>query len=222
MTPLLLLSGINSTISTGLPRAPTVNSSVGAFQLLGHLDAVPFMGAIEIRDGPFSLLGDSFHVPVGTSITTRNIFYNGGNASLITNQGTADLLYHWLDQPKQSLDGGIGFRAWSFNANLTLNGLIAPATSVTRQANWADPLIALRYHRDFGEGFGATAYGDIGGFGVGAHIDWQVFGTLDYALSPRASLRIGYLSLNFNYTAADSIGFNVHMRGPILAATFRF
>jgi hypothetical protein len=222
VTPLLLLANINSTIRTGLPRAPTVDSSVGAFQLLGHLDGVPFMGAIEIRDGPFSLWGDAFHVPVGTNITTRNVFFEGGNAALTANQGTANFFYHWIDEPRQSLDGGVGFRAWSFVANLTLNGRIAPTTSVTREASWVDPLISARYHREFGNGFGATLYADLGGFGVGAHTDWQVFGTLDYALSPRASLRIGYLSLNFNYTAADDIGFNVHMKGPMLGATFKF
>ena len=222
VTPLLLLSGVNSTISTGLPRLPTVDSSVGAFQMLGLLNGVPFMGAIEIRDGPFSLLGDSFHVPVGTNITTRNVFFAGGDAALTTNQGTADFLYHVLDEPVQSLDAGVGFRAWSFVANLTLNGRIAPTTSVTHEANWADPLVAIRYHRDFGHNFGATVYADFGGFGVGAHTDWQIFGTLDYAFAPRASLRIGYLSLNFNYTASGGDDFNVHMKGPLLAVTLRF
>ena len=222
LTPLLVFAGVNSTIKTPLARAPTVDSSIGALQMLGHLDGVPFMGAAEISDGPFSLLSDAFHVPVGTNITTRNVFFDGGNAALTTNQVSADFLYHWLDEPAQSLDGGIGFRVWSFDANLTLNGAIAPTTSVTRSAQWADPLLAMRYHRDFGNGFGATAYADFGGFGAGAHTDWQVFGTIDYALSPRASLRLGYLSLNFNYTAADSIGFNVHLKGPIIAASFRF
>ena len=80
----------------------------------------------------------------------------------------------------------------------------------------------VRYRRDLGNGFGFTVYADFGGFGVGAHTDWQIFGTIDYALSPRAALRLGYLSLNFNYTASDNLGFNVHMKGPILAATFRF
>jgi hypothetical protein len=55
VTPFLPLTGINSAIGTPLARAPTVNSSVGAFQVLGHLDAVPFTGQIEISDGPFSL-----------------------------------------------------------------------------------------------------------------------------------------------------------------------
>jgi hypothetical protein len=222
VTPLLLLAGINSTIATPWARAPTVDSSVGAFQLLGHLDGVPFMGAIELRNGRFGLLADTFHVPVGTDITTRNVFFNGGNAALNTNQGTADFLYRWLDEPAQQLDAGVGVRIWSFTTNLTLNGRIAPTASVERSAVWADPLLAVRYHRELGNGFGATVYADFGGFGVGAHTDWQVFGTIDYALSPRASLRLGYLSLNFNYTAANSLGFNVHMKGPMLAATFRF
>jgi hypothetical protein len=30
-------------------------------------------------------------------------------------------------------------------------------------------LLAGRYHYNFGNGVGLTAYGDLGGFGVGAH-----------------------------------------------------
>jgi hypothetical protein len=48
-------------------------------------------------------------------------------------------------------------------------------------------------------------------------------GTVDYALNSSISLRAGYRSLNFNYTTdIGSVGFNVHMRGPIFAGTFRF
>lgn len=222
VTPYLWLAGINAAISTPLARAPVVDTSVGAFQLLGHLNAVPFMGSAEIRDGPFSLLGDVIHVPVGTNITTRNIFFNGGNASLTTNIGTAVFLYHAVDQPVQSLDTGLGFRAWGVSSRLTLNGGILPTTTVNRSSEWADPLIAARYHRDFGDGFGFTAYGDVGGFGVAAHVDWQVVGTLDYALKPWAALRLGYRSLNVNYQGGGNLGFNVHMKGPIIAAAFRF
>jgi hypothetical protein len=163
-----------------------------------------------------------FHIPVGTDITTRNVFFSGGSASLVTNQGTADFFYHVLREPAQSLDAGVGFRAWSFDADLTLNGRIARTVGITRSAQWADPLLAARYHYDFGNRFGLTAYADLGGFGVGAHTDWQVIGTVDYALTPWAALRLGYVSINFNYTAADSLDFNVHMKGPLIAASFRF
>src|SRR5271170_3466495 len=221
VTPYLWLAGINTAINTPLARVPVVDTSVGAFQLLGHLNGVPFMGSVEFRDGPLSLLGDVLHVPVGTNITTRNVFFNGGNASLTTNIGTAVLLYHAVDQPVQSLDGGVGFRAWGVSSELTLNGGLLPTMSVNRSAEWGDPLIAARYHRDFGNGFGLTAYGDLGGFGVAAHVDWQVVGTLDYTLKPWVALRLGYRSLNVTASGSD-FGYNVHMKGPILGATFRF
>jgi hypothetical protein len=39
----------------------------------------------------------------------------------------------------------------------------------------------------------------------------------------RLKLQLGYRSLNFNYQASGrDLGFNVHMKGPIIAATFRF
>jgi hypothetical protein len=229
VTPYLWLAGINSTIQTPLARAPSVTSDVSAIDLLSHLSAVPFMGTLEIRDGPFGLLGGAFHVPVSTDITTRNVFFNGGTAGLITNAGTAMLLYRAFEQPTQYADLGVGFRAWSFTANLTLNPGILPGASVTRQASWGDPLIGGRYYVDLPDGFlpkgfGLTAYGDVGGFGVSAHSDWQLLGTIDYAPNPWLNLQLGYRTVNFNYTASGglNLGFDVHMKGPILAATFKF
>ena len=220
-TPYLWLTGVHTTIDTPLARAPTVNSDVGAFQLLGHLDGVPVIGAAEFRDGPFSLLGDVIHLPVGTNVTTRNVFFNGGSAALTANIGTAVFLYHAVEQPVQSLDGGVGFRAWGVSSEVTLNGGLLPTTSVSRSAEWGDPLIAARYHRDLGNGFGLTAYGDVGGFGVAAHVDWQLLGTLDYALKPWLALRLGYRTLNVT-ASGSNFGYIVHLRGPILGATFRF
>ena len=52
--------------------------------------------------------------------------------------------------------------------------------------------------------------------------DWPVIGTLDNALEPRLTLRLGYRGLNFNYQGGDNVGFNLHMKGPILARTSDF
>jgi len=130
-------------------------------------------------------------------------------------------LYHAVDQPLQSIDTGVGFRAWGVSSELTLNGGLLPTTGVNRSAQWGDPLIAARYHRDLGNGFGLTAYGDVGGFGLAAHVDWQVSGTLDYALKSWVALRLGYRSLNVT-ASGTNLGYDVHLKGPILAASFRF
>ena len=73
-------------------------------------------------------------------------------------------------------------------------------------------------------GLGLTAYGDVGGFGIAAHSDWQISGMLDYAWNPSLSFRVGYRSLNVNYQASGQAlsAINVHMKGPLLGLTMRF
>jgi hypothetical protein len=181
------------------------------------------MGSFEARYGNLGFLADAIHLPVSTKITTRDIFFQGGNAALKADTGTGIALYRFFQDPVQFADGGLGFRAWGFSSNLTLNPGRLEGQALNRTGSWADPLIGGRYHRDLGNGFGLTAYGDVGGFGVGAHADWQVLGTVDYSLNPSWDLHLGYRSLNFSIAGSEGrFGFDVHMRGPILAGTFRF
>src|SRR5258708_23406018 len=49
---------------------------------------------------------------------------------------TALLLYRALEAPTQYADLGVGFRAWGFSSNLTLNPGILPGASTNRSASW--------------------------------------------------------------------------------------
>ena len=223
VTPYLWMASIHATTKTPLALVPEVNSNVSFIDLLSHLDGAPFMGSAEVRYGQLGFLAGYLHLPVSTNITTHNIFFQGGTAELAANVGSGIALYRVLEDPVQYADAGLGFRAWGFSSDLGLNPGLLQGVSVSRSAGWTDPLIAARYYRDLGNGFGLTAYGDFGGFGVGAHVDWQVLGTIDYFPKPWLNIQLGYRSLNFNITGSEGrFGFDVHMRGPIIAGTFRF
>jgi len=223
VTPYLWLASVHATTMTPLAREPEVNSNVSTIDLLSHLDGAPFMGSFEVRYGSLGFLADGIHLPVSTKITTHDVFFNGGNAALKADTGTGIALYRFLEDPVQFADAGLGFRAWGFSSRVELNPGLLRGVSVNPGGAWADALIGARYHRDLGNGWGLTAYGDVGGFGVGAHTDWQVLGTIDYTLNPSWNLHLGYRSLNFNITGSEGrFGFDVHMRGPIFAGTFRF
>ena len=216
VTPYLWLASVHATTLTPLAREPEVDSDVSFIHLLSHLDGAPFMGSFEVRYGSLGFLVDAIHLPVSTNITTHNIFFQGGGAELKADTGTGIALYRVLEDPVQFADAGLGFRAWGFSADLGLNPGLLQGVAVNRATGWTDPLIGARYHRELGNGFALTAYG-------GAHTDWQVLGTVDYTLSPSWNLHLGYRSLNFDITGSEGrFGFNVHMRGPIIAGTFRF
>ena len=111
VTPYLWLAGVHATTMTPLTREPEVNSSVSTIDLLSHLEGVPVMGSAEVRYGPWGFLGDVIHLPVSTNITTHNIFFQGGNATMRANTGTGVALYRWLANPVQFADAGLGLRA---------------------------------------------------------------------------------------------------------------
>jgi hypothetical protein len=179
------------------------------------------MGAAEFRDGLYGLMIDFIHAPLKSGIGTRDILFRGAKSGLTIDSGTAMFTYRPLVLPNQYLDVGIGMRGWGLDGDIQLNQGLLPPANVSKGLAWADPLLGVRYHRDIGNGYSMTAYGDVGGFGLGAHIDWQLVATIDYAMNSWIELHGGFRSLNFNYGGRRA-DFDVHMNGPILSATFRF
>ena len=66
-----------------------------------------------------------------------------------------------------------------------------------------------------------TAYGDVGGFGVGSELTWQVFATLDYQVTPSISVSGGFRWIHIDYEKGSS-DISLDMAGPIIGASIRF
>jgi len=223
VTPYLWFPHIESRVKTPIPQEPSVTQTIDYDQIFNHLSWVPFMGSVEARDDRYGVFVDYLHVPVRSGFSTRDVLFSGGSADLVLDVATVDFFYRPIAQPQQHLDVGVGVRPWGVATNLSFNAGLLPGQSVQPGGSWADPLIAARYHRELGSGFAFTVYGDVGGFGLAAHTDWQVVGTIDYALRSSIDLHLGYRSLNVNYSLNNRpIGFNENLNGPIIAGTFRF
>ena len=166
-TPYLWLPWISAGIRPADTRIPSVSDTIGAGKVVDHLTWVPFMGQAEFRSGPFGIVVDYIHAPLKSGISTRNILFGGGTGNFTLNTGSAVFLYRALALPDQNADLGLGFRAWGLGGEIALNQerRRLPPVTIANGLAWADPLIAARYHYDFGNGFAATAYGDLGGFG---------------------------------------------------------
>ena len=69
--------------------------------------------------------------------------------------------------------------------------------------------------------FAITAYGDIGGFGVGSQFTWQAFATLDYRITENISASAGFRWIHIDYDKGSS-DISLDMAGPIIGASLRF
>ena len=222
-TPYVWFPWIGVSLRPADTRLPSPSTTIDPGKVYSHLTWVPFMGQAEFRNDSFGVITDFIHAPLKSGISTRDILFGGGTGNFTLNTGSAVALYRVLALPNQNADLGLGFRAWGLDGQIALDQIRQriPPVTLANGLSWADPLIAARYHYDFGNGFAATAYGDLGGFGVGAHFDWQLLGTIDYALRPGIDLHAGFRSLNFSF-GAQRTNISMNLNGPIISATFHF
>ncbi len=86
---------------------------------------------------------------------------------------------------------------------------------------WLDPYVGLRARYNLGGAFYLTAKGDIGGFGIGSKLTWQLSGALGCQVSRSVSVEMGYRYL---YTDYDANGFvyDVTQSGAQITAGIAF
>lgn len=221
VTPYAWLPGVTGDITTPLPGFGNRTSSLSSGGVVTSIDALPVMLAGEVGYGRFSLMGDFLYSALRQDISTRDVLHNGGHSRVSTTLGTLMLGFRALELPAHTLDLAAGVRMWNVDTKLSLDPGRAPGRIVRATSAWADPILALRYSGRFNERWGATVYGDIGGFDTGSRLTWQVIGSVDYAWSQSTTLRAGWRYLAFE-RGSNAVTLDLAMNGPFLAATFRF
>ncbi|HEY1415887.1 MAG TPA: hypothetical protein VGF42_08380 [Caulobacteraceae bacterium] len=221
VTPYLFVPWASISVHPVNPNLSGASTTISPDQLVRHITWVPFVGEAEVRYNSWGVDVDYIHAPLTANLTTRGVLFGNGNAGISIDTGTGKVFYRPISGPDQYLDIGAGVRAWGFRGEVSLSQGLLPPVGVAGGKSWADPLIAARYHHELGHGFGVTADGDVGGFGAGAQIDWQLIATLDYKRQNWPPLHFGFRALNFDYHGPIA-HFSTSLYGPYLSATYRF
>jgi hypothetical protein len=96
-----------------------------------------------------------------------------------------------------------------------------PGPDEDGRQTWVDPIVGFRalFHVTPRLTFNLLA--NIGGFGLGSYLSWELIGGLSYDVGNCVSLIAGWAILDVDYENG-SFGYDVTMSGPYLGATFRF
>ena len=86
---------------------------------------------------------------------------------------------------------------------------------------WFDPYVGLRGRYNFNKTYYTAVRGEIGGFGVGADLMWEVEGVVGINLTRSIFTEIGYRALGGNFEERD-FRFDVVMHGPQITTVITF
>ena len=113
-----------------------------------------------------------------------------------------------------AIDGLGGLRYSSMDVELD-----SPGPDVDQGKDWVDPYIGLRWQWKMAEKWGTRLRGDIGGFGIGSDLTWNLVGLVDFKPWKHVSLFGGYRALYQDYSTGSGdkkFAFDATMQGPIL------
>jgi hypothetical protein len=216
IAPYLFGAGMNGTTAVK-GRELTVDQSFS--EILEHLQGAA-MGVAVARKGNWGFGGDAFWVSLGADGTGPGPIGITGSVDL--KQGAYS--FYGLRRLAPVADLMFGARVNTLQANLRFNG--PNLSSVEGSKTWVDPIVGVQLHTpENGRRWHAQVYAEIGGFGLGSDLTWQVFPTFGVNLAKWVSIDVGYRWLDIDYTSGDGLTllkYDVLTQGPVMGFAFKF
>jgi hypothetical protein len=191
-------------------RGREVDIDVSASDIFSNLQ-FGAMGLVVARKGKWGIGGDAIWMALGTTVRNTNVDFNQGAFAA-----------YGLRRLGSAADLMVGMRVNTLQGQLKSNTL---AFDVSQDKTWVDPLVGLTLRSPGEHRLHAQVYTEIGGFGVGSDLEWQIFPTLGVKISDRFSLEVGYRWLDIDYESGDGaerFAYDVLTQGPIGGLAFRF
>jgi hypothetical protein len=111
---------------------------------------------------------------------------------------TPNVGFRLIDGKMFKADAMAGIRYWHFGENVEFspNNL---GFSFSKSQNWVDPVVGGKILTALSPKVGITVAGDVGGWGTGSQLEYQVVGLLGYKVKPNLTLQAGYRYLYVDY-----------------------
>lgn len=187
-------------------------------------DALEFgaMAAYRIEDGTWSFTVDTTFMGLGGSDTTLGGLLRGEmDVDQFTLMGTVGR------RLTDNLEFLFGFAYMDLSTDLKVNGTVGGVVDLeaSRDVDWIDPTVGLQYGLPLGEDWRLNLRGDIGGFGIGSDLMYQVLATFRWQMSDTTGFVFGYRLISFDYEEGKDQNYqhyDLTEQGPLAGVTISF
>ena len=177
------------------------------------------MGTTELRrkrfvvpiDMVWAKLGDDAALPT-TALAATSADFKADLFILTPKVG-----YRLIDRKRIKIDALTGFRYWHLGQTLEF---IPSRLGLNFEGsqNWVDPLVGGRIELPLSKALVVNIFGDVGGWGAGSQLDYQIGGLLGYKWTPKWTLQAGWRYLDVNYRG--SAIFDATLSGVLFGVTY--
>jgi hypothetical protein len=216
-SPYLWFAGMHGTVGA-LGRNVSVHASPG--DVLSHFN-IGLMGAAELSRKRVLIPIDLIWIRLSDSQALPFPALSAVSADARVGQFilTPKVGYRVFDNEKLKVDALTGFRYWHLGEKLSFNPSLL-GLNFSGSQNWVDPLVGGRIQAPLSAKTEVTIAGDVGGWGVGSQLDYQVVGLLGYKLKPKLTLQVGYRYLDVDYRNGGAT-YDTTTSGALFGVTFK-
>ena len=218
LSPYLWAPAIETSVET---RWGSVGVDQNSRDVLSKLD-LAFMGAFEARRGRWGLIADLFYADLSQrGDTPLGLLFSQARVEVQARALSGYAAYRVHEDDRVAVDILAGLRVSSLDLDLSLSPGLLPGQRVGMGETWVDPLLGTRLRFAFTDRWFATAFADIGGFGVGADQTWQIFASLGYQFNDRWSMQGGWRHVSLS-KPIEGRDVDLDFSGPLLGFTAHF
>ena len=213
------LTGAQMDTTISGTRAGTVSAKQTA-SLADILDVIDFafFANAEVRYGRFGFIGDLVY----TKLSADNTNARGVrvDTDLKTVIGLGAVAWRAWEDDAAYFDVLGGVRVLATEIDLRRQGILATQRA-SASSTLVDPVIGLRVGYAATDRLALAASADIGGFGIGTELSWEIFGGLSYAVTDQFTADLGFRYLSIDIEDG-SLNTRLQLYGPVIGASYRF
>jgi hypothetical protein len=179
---------------------------------------------LEANTSKWAITSDLVYMNLNQEVTPGTLF-NSGDVSAKELIWEAAGLYRIVP----FLEVGMGGRLTNLSTDIDARRNVFPSgteeVTASGSKTWMDPILVTRLSANINEKWLFQFRGDIGGFGIGSDLTWQLQGYAGYRFGKVFQLIAGYRYLSVDYDKgvdSERFVFNMASFGPVLRFGFNF
>jgi len=215
-SPYAWAAGLDGSVGLGNVVA---NVDQSFSDILENLD-IGAMLHFEARKGRWAFMLDGFWLRLEADADTPGPLYGAAEAEVEELRLSALLAYRAIEGPT-TLDLLAGLSYFSVDTDLELTPGLLAGRELSFSEDWIDPVIGFHLRHELCERWFSMLRGEIGGFGAGSDLTWQVMTGVGYRTGESSEVFLGYRHLDIDYSD-NGFTYDTATSGIIVGMNFSF